>query len=110
MVSGQLLTLWRFHTGSVFESAVIFTTLEGSLLHRDRLCPSIIPWRKGLAAHRSLSGTAVALGSILNDTILKPRAPSVGTHSYDLGLGDNSQSRTLISLALKIMVWRKEHR
>lgn len=55
---------------------------------------------------------SVALGLILNDRILKTRAPSVGTYSYNLGLREYSQSQMLICICLEIMgvCGRKEHR
>lgn len=61
---------------------------------------------------RELMSRSVALGLILNDRILKTRAPSVGTYSYNLGLREYSQSQMLICICLEIMgvCGRKEHR
>lgn len=68
----------------------------------------IVLSRKGVRAHEPLSGTAVVLGLILNDRILKSRAPSVGTYSYNLGLREYSQSQMLICICLEVMgcVWQ----
>ena len=94
---GSSLTLETAHM-LYLESAAILKTLEERLLHRDRLYSSIILSRKGSRAHEPPSGTAVALGLILNDRILKTRAPSVGTYSYNLGLGEYSESNADLRL------------